>query len=191
MYELSLRLHWNLFTTFKSTTFQYWFGWWLGADQAISRYLKQCWLVYWGIYASLGLNELTPVKHWLNQAQPTSAVSYAHCRRICAVSSLYSSGTLEITQGCMVQNCNRLGINGNFKRTQLKMFLVHNLSLGPVPNWSAVDRGCEVSSHRRQVNTLEPMMTCVISPQVVDGKMSKWALCWAHMSVSKRKVRRV
>ena len=37
------------------------FSWWLGADQATSHYLNQWWLVYWRIYASLGLNELT---HW-------------------------------------------------------------------------------------------------------------------------------
>ena len=31
---------------------------WLGAVQAPSHYLNQWWLVYWRIYASLGLNEL-------------------------------------------------------------------------------------------------------------------------------------
>ena len=31
---------------------------WLGANQATSHYLNQWWLVYWHIYASLGLNEL-------------------------------------------------------------------------------------------------------------------------------------
>ena len=30
----------------------------LGADQATSHYLNQWWLIYWRIYASLGLNEL-------------------------------------------------------------------------------------------------------------------------------------
>ena len=34
---------------------------WLDADQATSHYLKQWWLGYRRIYASLGLNELT---HW-------------------------------------------------------------------------------------------------------------------------------
>ena len=37
----------------------YWFRYWLGADQAASHYLDQWWLVYWSIYASLGLNELS------------------------------------------------------------------------------------------------------------------------------------
>ena len=41
------------------TIFQHWFRWWLGAVQATSHYLNQWWLVYWRIYASLGLNELT------------------------------------------------------------------------------------------------------------------------------------
>ena len=62
MHEFSLRFHWNLFLSFELTIFQYWFRWWLGADQATSQYLNKWWLVYWrSIYASLGLNELT---HW-------------------------------------------------------------------------------------------------------------------------------
>ena len=44
---------------FELTIFQLWFRLWLGADQATSHYLNQWWLVYWRIYASLGLNELT------------------------------------------------------------------------------------------------------------------------------------
>ena len=43
------------------TIFHHWFRWWLGAVQATSHCLNQWWLVYWRIYASLGLNELT---HW-------------------------------------------------------------------------------------------------------------------------------
>ena len=58
MYEFRLRIHWNLFLRFQLTIFQYWFRNWLGADQATSHYLNQWWLVYWRIYASLGLNEL-------------------------------------------------------------------------------------------------------------------------------------
>ena len=54
--RISLRLHWSLFLSFKSTIFRKW----LGTDQATSHYLDQWWLVYWRIYASLGLNELTP-----------------------------------------------------------------------------------------------------------------------------------
>ena len=30
----------------------------VGAEQATSHYLNQLWLIYWCIYASLGLNEL-------------------------------------------------------------------------------------------------------------------------------------
>ena len=37
---------------------QHWFRYWLGAGQTTSHYLNQWWLVYWHIYASLGLNEL-------------------------------------------------------------------------------------------------------------------------------------
>ena len=41
----------------------HWFRQWLGADQATSHYLNQWWLIYWRIYASLGLNELIPMLH--------------------------------------------------------------------------------------------------------------------------------
>ena len=40
---------------------QHWFRWWLGAVQATNHYLKQCWLVFRRIYASLGLNELRKI----------------------------------------------------------------------------------------------------------------------------------
>ena len=61
MLEFRLRNHWNLFVRFEVTISQHWLRWWLGADQATSHYLSQWWVVYWRIYASLGLNELTPL----------------------------------------------------------------------------------------------------------------------------------
>ena len=57
-YEFQLRCHWSLFLKVQLTIFQHWFRQWLGADQTISHYLNQWWLVYWRIYASLGLNDL-------------------------------------------------------------------------------------------------------------------------------------
>ena len=57
MYEFRLKFHWSLFLRFQLTIFQHWFRYWLGAVRATS--LNQWWLVYWRIYASLGLNELT------------------------------------------------------------------------------------------------------------------------------------
>ena len=57
--EFRLKFHWSLFLRVLLTIFQHWFWWWLGADQATSHYLNQCWLDHWCIYASLGLNELT------------------------------------------------------------------------------------------------------------------------------------
>ena len=53
-----LNFHWNIFATVQLTIIQHWFRLWLGAGQATSHYLNQWWLVYWRIYASLGLNEL-------------------------------------------------------------------------------------------------------------------------------------
>ena len=63
IYKFWLKFHWSLFLGFKSTIFQHWFRSWLGADQVTSHYLNQWCLVYWCIYASLGLNELVdPLK---------------------------------------------------------------------------------------------------------------------------------
>ena len=59
MNEFCLWFHWSLFLRFELTIFQHWFRKWLGASQATSRYLNQGWLVYWHIYASLCLNELS------------------------------------------------------------------------------------------------------------------------------------
>ena len=58
MFEFRLKFHWSLFLGVKLTIFQHWFRLWLGAVQATSQYLNQWWLIYWRIYASLGLNEL-------------------------------------------------------------------------------------------------------------------------------------
>ena len=54
--EFRLKCHWSLFLRVLLTIFQHWFWKWLGADQATSHYLNQCWLDNWRIYASLGLN---------------------------------------------------------------------------------------------------------------------------------------
>ena len=64
IFEFRLRFHWRLFLGVQSTTFQHWFRSWLGAVQATSHYLNQWWLVYWHIYASLGLNELVQINAW-------------------------------------------------------------------------------------------------------------------------------
>ena len=76
VYEFRSRFHWSWFLRVQLTIFQHWFRNWLGADQATSHFLNQCWFVYWRIYASLGLNELrvnfptlAPLAHvyWLLQ----------------------------------------------------------------------------------------------------------------------------
>ena len=63
-FEFRLKFQWSLFLGVKLSIFQHWCRWWLGAVQATSHYLNQWWLVYWRIYASLGLNELTH-RGWL------------------------------------------------------------------------------------------------------------------------------
>ena len=58
MFQFRLTFHWSLFLRVQLTIFQHWFRWWLGAGQATSHCLNQWCLVYWRIYASLGLDEL-------------------------------------------------------------------------------------------------------------------------------------
>ena len=58
IYYFWLKFDWSLFLRVQLTIFQHWFRKWLGADLATSLYLNQWWLLYWRIYASLGLNEL-------------------------------------------------------------------------------------------------------------------------------------
>ena len=59
MFDFRLKFHWSLNPMVQLTIFQQWFRWWPSAGQATSHYLKQWWLFYWRIYASLGLSELT------------------------------------------------------------------------------------------------------------------------------------
>ena len=59
--EFRIRFHWNMFVRFELMIFQHWFRQWLGAGQATSHCLNLWWLFYWRTYASLALNELTPV----------------------------------------------------------------------------------------------------------------------------------
>ena len=58
MCEFRLKFQWSLFLRVQLTISQHWFRWWLGAVPATIHYLKQWWLDYWRIYASLGLNGL-------------------------------------------------------------------------------------------------------------------------------------
>ena len=43
MHTFRLMFHWSLLPRVQLTTFQHWFRWWLGAVQATSHYLNQCW----------------------------------------------------------------------------------------------------------------------------------------------------
>ena len=70
MFEFRLKFHWSFFLRVQLTIFQHWFRQWLGAGQAASHCLNQWWLVYWRIYASLGLHELRHtywhLKNWFD-----------------------------------------------------------------------------------------------------------------------------
>ena len=43
MFEFRLKLHWTMFLKVQLTIFQHWFRQLLGAEQATSHYLNQCW----------------------------------------------------------------------------------------------------------------------------------------------------
>ena len=95
--EIRLRVPWSLFLRVQLTIIQHWFGWWRGADHATSHYLHQWWLVYWRIYASFGLNELTFVmmcRH--NTTRGVSTVLYLlfeesnNCLRNCTWTETFS-----------------------------------------------------------------------------------------------------
>ena len=58
MYEFWWKFPWSLFLRVHLTISQHGLRYWLGAGQATSQFFSQWWLVYWRIYASLGLNEL-------------------------------------------------------------------------------------------------------------------------------------
>ena len=63
MHEFRLIFHLGFFLRVQLTIFQYWFRQWLGADQATTIIGTNDGQVYWGIYASLSLNELNG-KQW-------------------------------------------------------------------------------------------------------------------------------
>ena len=78
MYEFRLRFHWRLLPRVQLTILQHWFRLWLGADQATSHCLNQCWLAYWRIYASLGLNGLI-IEHEYLACLPNSITIFYFC----------------------------------------------------------------------------------------------------------------
>ena len=75
MFEFRLKFHWSLFPGVQLTILQHWLRQWLGADQATSHYLNQCWLDHRRIYASLGLNELKGMKKVSGGLSKTSSIT--------------------------------------------------------------------------------------------------------------------
>ena len=74
-----------LFPRPQLTIVHHWCRCWLGAGQATSEYLNQWWLVYWRIYASLGLNELNTLRtyQWIEW----SLIEIMACQFQCYVRS--------------------------------------------------------------------------------------------------------
>ena len=56
MFQFRLKNHWILFLKVQLIRFQHWFRYWLDTDWSTSHFVKQRWLDYWRIYASLGLS---------------------------------------------------------------------------------------------------------------------------------------
>ena len=63
LYQSRLKFHWSLFSRVQSTIFQHWFRWWLGAGQATSHYLNQCWY-------DLLTHICVPGPQWVNKEGP-------------------------------------------------------------------------------------------------------------------------
>ena len=102
--EFRLRFHWSLFLRFQLLISQLWFRWWLGADQATSHYLNQCWLVCWRIYASLGLKELTTfccyvvLTHSLKLKRSDSVIHPVEVRSYVTAIDGHDSGSIIISK---------------------------------------------------------------------------------------------
>ena len=57
IHKCRLRFHWSLIPRVQLPIFQHWFRLWLGVGYATNHYVNQWRLVYWPIYASIGLSE--------------------------------------------------------------------------------------------------------------------------------------
>ena len=91
IFEFWLKFHWNLFPLVKSTIFQHWFRWWLGAIQATSHYLNLWCLINQRTYASLGLNETSKISHGWNIASllPCAIDTHKQCFVPCHITMHY------------------------------------------------------------------------------------------------------
>ena len=85
-YEFGSRFHWSLLLRVRLTLFQHWFRLWLGAGQATSHYLNQWLLVYWRIYASIGLNGL--ILWIIILVRYGSILFFCHLLNDCAMNSI-------------------------------------------------------------------------------------------------------
>ena len=75
MLEFRLRFHWSLFLRVQLT---------ITGDKPLSKPMNQWWLVYWRIYASLGLNELRFLHH-------SDVIMSAMACQITSVTIVYST----------------------------------------------------------------------------------------------------
>ena len=64
IYEFRMKFYWGLFLRVQLKTIQYWFRYWLGADQGTGQYFNHWWLDHRRMHALLSLSELRHVK-WL------------------------------------------------------------------------------------------------------------------------------
>ena len=97
---IRLTFHWKLFLRFELIIFQHWFRKSLDADQATSHYLKQWWLVYWNISASLDVNELKGINIILSHHSSYINLHYLHMQLL----NLPRSRSLGVTSLALGQD---------------------------------------------------------------------------------------
>ena len=107
------KCHWSLFLSVQFTICRHWFRQWLGADQATSHYLQQCWSISlthicgtWGRWVQSGARVS-------NLHMSCSGLTSRLCDRI-IVSLKVARETMHVVDRCnniLYELCGKLGAN--------------------------------------------------------------------------------
>ena len=111
IYEFCFIFHWTLFLMLKSTIFQHWFRYWLGADQATSHYLNQWWKstrIFWKWLSFDLRTSVGPLPH------PDMSLYYIFLRCFCDLKHVYNCALAKcgtrrnpIESACLRQKAKR------------------------------------------------------------------------------------
>ena len=124
MCKFRLRFYWSLFLRVQLTICLHWFSQWVGAIQVTSHYLNQLWLVYWCIYASCDLNELT------DKIQPISFPHRQDMECLCECVQYDITMTQSVNLFCKVNDTFKLDIQKiklDIKKNDIYKFVVPSL----------------------------------------------------------------